>query len=186
MRPITFCLTLIAVLVAVPSRGQTFPNFSGTWALVDARDGPDEDRATQLTIVQTPTAITVEQVVKGEREVLNYPFTALALPDVVANTDAAVGTSGNLNDDKKALTDVAKPDLGGPSRVLGTRAEWKDGVLETTAVLMISGRTVTERRRRTLNAEGNQMTVSTLLAVQHGYQAGNANSSDTQMYRKVE
>jgi hypothetical protein len=49
------------------------------------------------------------------------------------------------------------------------QAYWKGSALVTEGASVINGQTVTVRETRTLNAAGTEMTVDSILMVQHGY-----------------
>jgi hypothetical protein len=51
----------------------------------------------------------------------------------------------------------------------GSRAYWKGASLVTEGTRTVQGQTVSIRETRSLDAAGAEMTVETLLVVQHGY-----------------
>jgi hypothetical protein len=168
-------LALVLALAAPMLSAQTLPNFTGTWTLDVARSTVQKETPRQLVIMQTPQAVTIERQVEGQREVITYPFQTKAeilAPPTPPEKPASQGQPSTIEQ------------IGGPTGVQSTAAEWKNGGLETTAVLMISGKAVTHTARRTLNLTGTEMTVETLLAVQHGYQTGESSASAREIYVK--
>lgn len=149
------------------------PNFSGTWEIDPARSNLTDGTATTLTITQSPTEFAIDRQFAGDTDHTVYVFKSAA--EVLE--EEPVGTSG-----KTAVTGTVADGPGGPTTVQASGAEWRDGGLETTTVLMISGKPVMLRTRRTLNSAGTEMTVERLLAVQHGYSSGEASATAREVY----
>lgn len=65
------------------------------------------------------------------------------------------------------ITAPKAPEAAGPAA--GGRAFWDGAVLVTEGTRVVQGQTVSVRERRALDATGNEMSVETLVVVQHGY-----------------
>jgi hypothetical protein len=141
--PLVFsCATLI---------GQNLPNFSGKWTLDTSGSGipgdPADGVAPQVTLVvtQSPDQLRVQTQVDEEIESVSYSFDDPATP---------VGTSGS----DRVRMDAAY-------------AEWRDGRLEMTRELTISGKAVTQKQTWSLDPTSRELIVEMDLLVQHGYEA---------------
>jgi hypothetical protein len=95
-----------------------------------------------VTITQTATEVTVEAVRDTTSVVRKFPI------------DLSAGPPGRGIDASRA------------------RAYWDGPKLITEGAGNIQGQTVSIRETRTLNAAGTEMTVETLIIVQHGYSFG--------------
>lgn len=133
----------IALLLPHAITAQTKADFSGSWTMVPARsESPlQTPPVTSLAfhITQTDTALTVETFRNGEKTVVSYPIEALTNP-----TAGTIGT--------------------------GTaRAYWDGMKFVTERAGTVQGQTVSIKESRSLNADRTEMTVETLVVVQHGY-----------------
>lgn len=141
-------LLLVACVSAVVTQAspvQGRPDFSGTWIMDQARsESPSQsaDMAGPVTLVITQTDKTV--IVETKRGSLasraSYVFSATPV----------------------------QPGAGDGAPVGRASFDGRTLVLEGTRV--IRGQTVSTREARTLSADGAEMTVDTLVLVQHGYE----------------
>jgi len=150
-------------LCAVSAFGQSMPDFSGTWVLEQKRSDAAAGTPGTLTITQSPQSFTVARQVDGQ------------LDETVYELRTATPIEAN---------EVRGPAELGTTTELQATAQWENGYLETRRVLSISGKTVTQVERRTLNQTGREMTVETVLQVQHGYEVGQAQSGAKNVYIK--
>jgi len=117
------------------------PDFSGKWTMDRSRSQSETPDGTRLTIKQTATEISIETA-EGSNNTWTrtYPIEASPKP-----TDPGAASAGS-------------------------RAYWDGVKLITEAVGNISGQTVSTKETRWLNPAGTEMTVESLIVVQHGYQ----------------
>lgn len=141
-------LTLRAVLAAVllqPALVHTQPktDFTGSWTMVAARS---------QSPLQTP------------------PITSQT--HNITQTDASL-TVETIRDDRRAtvtFTIETEPKPTAGSMGAGAaRAYWDGAKLVTERAGTVQGQTVTIKVVRELSADGQEMTVQSLVAVQHGY-----------------
>jgi hypothetical protein len=137
-------VVLIAAALAVaPLHAQPRPDFSGTWTLDrDRSETPQQTETFQpvtVVITQSATEVTIETQRGGDTTRAVYPLVADAKPP-------AQGTG-----------------VGSPT------AYWERASLVTAGSRTVQGQTVSVRESRTLEPNGRDMTVKTLLVVQHGY-----------------
>ena len=122
--------------------GQTTSDFSGTWTM-------------DLTPSESPHS--------GE------PFKPVTF--VIAQSDKDVRIDTTRGDQKE---NILYP-LGRAARAVGTSAAghpeayWEGGKLVTETQRQVQGYTVTVKETRTLAPGGREMTVETMVIVQHGY-----------------
>jgi hypothetical protein len=147
-------LLLMVGLVSASSAAQEKPDFTGAWLMDASRShsaaqGADASprMPVKLIIVQTPTQLNVQTDVDGHRQSTTYRFEAAEQP-------RPVGTSGSNQ-----------------TRVEPFRVEWKDGTLVTTTIHHINGMAMTKIESRILHAGGREMTVETVVQVEHGYES---------------
>lgn len=139
---------------------QAPPDFSGTWTMdLDRSESPHQgDGFEPPTLVITQTATQVS--IQSRRR---------------AGATTATYT----------ITAPKAPDTVGPAA--GGRAYWDGLVLVTEGTRVVQGQTVSVRERRTLDAGGAEMTVQTVLVVQHGYsmRGGRNYGAATDVYRRT-
>jgi hypothetical protein len=153
---------LLGVLVLPPAtRGQSHPDFSGTWTMDVQRSVsptyPEFGGAVTLVIKQSDTAITIETK-RGARSA-----TVTYLPGKPASTPA----SG-----------IDPPGPESPP----SRYYWEGAKLVTETVRLASDApegTFRTREVRTLNSSGTEMTVETMLVVEHGYNLKGTKNHET-------
>ena len=165
-------LAIVFGAVLLPSsapRGQSHPDFSGTWTMDVQRSVsptyPEFGGAVTLVINQSDTAITIETKRGGRSATVTY------LPGKPPSTPA----SG-----------VDPPGPGSPA----SRYYWEGTKLVTETVRLASDApegTFRTREVRTLNGDGTEMTVDTMLVVEHGYTLKGTKNHETgkDVYRKT-
>jgi hypothetical protein len=116
------------------------PAFSGSWTMDQARSGSVVGEPGELVIVSvTPDAMLRIEKKRGDQSEV-ITYTMEAAPE----TPGVIGA--------------------------GTRRAYWDGMrLVTEGSGTVQGQTVSVREMRTLNAGGTEMTVETMVMVQHGY-----------------
>ena len=136
---------------------QQRPDFSGTWTMDPGRSqsalpgtGASPVHDAKILISQTQKDLVVETVRDGRSQLARFP---LIDPD----QPTPVGTSGGQG--------------------IGTISEWKGNELSTSTPLNVNGMAVTTFEKRTLSADGREMTVETTVTVQHGYEGKGINYS---------
>jgi len=150
-----------AALALAASFAQSKPNFSGTWTMDRERsESPNQSdsfEAPTFVISQTDTDVTIETRRGTATSQVRY---------VLAPTEAA--------------------DPSG-ARGSNSRAYWNGASLVTESNRTVPGQTVSVRETRSLDASGAEMTVETLLVVQHGYsfKGGQNYGAAKDVYRKV-
>ena len=161
-------LLLLIGLVSASSAAQETPDFTGSWLMDVSRSESAAQGANasprmpvKLIIVQTPAQLNVQTDVDGRRQSATYRFEAAEQP-------RPVGTSGSDQ-----------------TRVEPFRVEWKDGALVTTTIYHINGMATTKIERRTLHADGREMTVETVVQVEHGYQSNEKRRDGYNVVRDV-
>ena len=122
---------------------QPLPDFSGTWTM----DRERSESLHQSQPIEPPTA--------GD-----HPDRARA-----HHRDAARAPSTTTT----VYTIGPRSGAGTPSPAGGSRAYWDGDALVTEGARTVQGQTVSVRETRTLDDSGGEMTVQTLLVVQHGY-----------------
>jgi hypothetical protein len=191
---------LLVLGLASPLAAQ--PDFSGTWVLNPARsesaraiDATTISSAT-LTITQNDREVHIDTVRNGLPQEVRYASAADALISDAGRhliSDAeprAVGTSGATSDEPPSAVGTSGRDRASeavPSIIGTTRRDvtttWEGDTMVTLTAYQVNGQTVTTTERRTLSADGREMTVVTQLQVQHGYSAGpNASRPLTDVY----
>jgi hypothetical protein len=157
---------LVAVVLASPRPlPQALPDFSGTWTIDRERsESPHQGDAftpPTFVITQTSTDITIETRRGTARSAVRYPIGPATAP----------------------LQTAPSPGHGEPAG----RAYWVGASLVTEGQNTIQGQTVSTRETRTLDATGTEMTLETLLVVQHGYTFKGAQNygAAKDIYRKV-
>ena len=140
------------------------PDFSGTWAMDTTRSDsaqPDDTSPvlpTTLVINQNNKEVRIETTRAGKRQLASYPIERPESPQ-------AVGTSG---------------------RGVGSILKWEGGNLVTLTPHEVNGMAVTTVETRSLSPDGNEMTIVTVIEVQHGYQNGaNYSAPAKDVFRRV-
>ena len=138
-------LTIVAAMsLTIRADAQTRPDFSGNWSM---------DRSRSQSAVQDepigPTTV------------------------VIAQTPTEM--TMNVSRDGKSATVIYRFD-GRPSAIPNGTAtsRWDGNALVTETIRTIQGQSVTAKETRRLNAAGDEMTVDTVLVVQHGYTVAGA------------
>jgi hypothetical protein len=137
---------LLVVLSLAPSAAaQPHPDFSGTWTMDPSQSAlavqSEPVRSRTLVINQGATELTVETLQEGKRDTVRYQ----------PGGPGAMSTSG------------------GRSSLLASVWYWDGRKLVTETVRNVSDATVRTREVHTLDLAGDEMTVETLLVVEHGY-----------------
>lgn len=151
MNPVP-AVVLTAVALASPlsawsTVAQAPPDFSGTWTIDRERsESPQQGEGfvpATYVIVQTPTDVTIETQRGMARSTARYVIGAATTPPSAAQP---------RTDDRPA-----------------GRAYWTGASLVIEGLRTVQGQTVSVRETRTLDRTGTEMTLETLLVVQHGY-----------------
>ena len=151
-------VTAVAITFAVVE-SQQHPDFTGTWTM----DRERSESMHQADEFEPPTLVITQGA-----------------------TDLTIETRRRLSTGRTVYVLGAAPaaDAGSPA---GPRAFWEGAALVTEAARTVQGQTVSVRESRTLDATGTEMTVQTLLVVQHGYSFRGARNygAAKDVYRKV-
>lgn len=157
-----FVFSFLAVIVPFVTSGQAGNDFSGTWKMdlsrsESAHQGEPIDPVT-LVIRQTPKELIVETRRGTTKEVLTY------------NLDRTENTANGADDSPVTCT-----------------ARWDGAKLVTGTARNIKGQAVTTQNVYSLGRGAKEMTVSTTLTVQHGYQFSGAKNygTGTDVYIRV-
>jgi len=188
---------LTGLICMAPVIAQDRPNFSGTWVRVQPSTGspvptsppedtPDAQAPSRLVIEQSPATIRVNrQRPDGENDTVTYAFdaTRAAIPTTPAATrgpvdpPAETGTAGSIANGGIAAASTSTVPTS-------AEASWRDGALTLMTVMSVNGKTVTARQELSLSPDGRELSVSTGVAVQHGYETGAASNSKKEVYVK--
>ena len=152
-------VTAVAITIAVVE-SQSHPDFTGTWTM----DRERSESMHQADEFEPPTLVITQGA-----------------------ADLTIETRRRLSTGRTVYT---IGDAGAPSGAVppaGPRAFWEGSALVTEAARTVQGQTVSVRESRTLDATGAEMTVQTLLIVQHGYSFRGARNygAAKDIYRKV-
>jgi hypothetical protein len=146
---------LLTAMLLLPStiRAQTTSDFSGTWTMDPARSESAQQgeaiKPSTVVIAQTATELRVETT-RGERhESVVY---SLGKTPRAAAGPAAAGQPAAYWEGDKLVTETQRP---------------------------VNGMTVTVKEARTLGPTGREMTVETIVIVQHGYSMPGAKNYGT-------
>ncbi len=138
------CVSAVVVAQGPGARGR--PDFSGTWSMDQERsESPSQNPAAVATepvtviVTQTDQTVTIETTRGTLKSRVSYVFSATPVLPATG-TGAPVG-----------------------------RASFDGDTLILEGTRVIRGQTVSTRESRTLSADGAEMTVDTVLQVQHGY-----------------
>lgn len=154
-------------LVSARPLSQPLPDFTGTWTIDRERsESPqqtDTFTPTTYVITQTGAEVTIETRRGTARDTVTYP---IGPPDA---------------------RPAPPPAAAAPDAKRAARAYWSGRSLVTEGLRTIQGQTVSLRETRTLNPAGTEMTLQSLLVVQHGYTLKGAQNygSATDIYRRV-
>jgi hypothetical protein len=153
MRYLPVALLTATLFLPSTTRAQTTMDFSGTWTLDPARSESAQQgeivKPTTIVIAQTPTEVRVDTT-RGERhESVVYPLVKAARPVV------------------------------GPAAAGQPAAYWDGDTLVTETQRPVNGMTVTVKETRVLASTGREMTVETIVIVQHGYSMPGAKNYGT-------
>ena len=152
-------VTAVAITFAVVE-SQQHPDFTGTWTM----DRERSESMHQADEFEPPTLVITQSA-----------------------ADLTIETRRRLSTGRTVYT---IGDAGAPVGAVppaGPRAFWDGAALVTEAARTVPGQTVSVRESRTLDATGTEMTVQTLLIVQHGYSFRGARNygAAKDLYRKV-
>ena len=143
MHAASFMPVLILPLVLF---GQSAPDFSGTWTMDVARSQTPHQgepfKPVTFVITQSPSQVRIETTRGTEKENVLYPLT---------KSRASVSASPS------------------PSTPGHPEAYWDGDKLVTETQRPVSGYTVTVKEVRSLGPKPGDMTVETIVIVQHGY-----------------
>ena len=152
-------VTAVAVTIAVVE-SQSHPDLTGTWTM----DRERSESMHQADEFEPPTLVITQGA-----------------------ADLTIETRRRLSTGRTVYTigDAGTP--AGAVPPAGPRAFWEGAALVTEAARTVQGQTVSVRESRTLDATGSEMTVQTLLIVQHGYSFRGARNygAAKDVYRKV-
>ena len=154
----TAVVTAVAITTAVVE-SQPHPDFTGTWTM----DRERSESMHQADEFEPPTLVIAQSA-----------------------ADLTIETRRRLSTGRTVYTlGEARPADASPPA--GPRAFWEGAALVTEAARTVQGQTVSVRESRTLDATGTEMTVQTLLIVQHGYSFRGARNygAAKDVYRKV-
>ena len=153
MRYLPTALLTATLFLPSTTRAQTTSDFSGTWTMDPARSESahqgDVFKPSTVVITQTATELRVETM-RGERhESVVYPLVRAARP------------------------------VPGPAAAGQPAAYWEGDKLVTETQRPVNGMTVTVKEARALGPTGREMTVETIVIVQHGYSMPGAKNYGT-------
>jgi hypothetical protein len=150
-------VAVAALLMPWTATAQNKVDFAGTWTMDASRSqsalpgtGATPVRQAQMVIAQVGGQLVVETMRDGNRQIARFPLIDPELPK-------AVGTSGSAG--------------------VGTIGNWGDRELTTSTPLSVNGMAVTTMEKRTLSPDGREMTVETVVTVEHGYEGKGINYS---------
>jgi hypothetical protein len=149
-----------AALALAAPLAQSKPDFSGTWTM----DRERSESPHQTASFEPPTFVISQTEADVTIETRRGSASSqVRYPIASATTAAPAGAGG------------------------GARAYWSGASLVTESNRTVQGQTVSVRETRSLDASGAEMTVETLLVVQHGYsfKGGQNYGAAKDVYRKV-
>jgi hypothetical protein len=150
----------VALLLCVLPAAQVTPDFSGTWTIdVERSESPHQGATFE------PVTFVIAQTAE----------------EVAIETRRRAGVSRAIY---PLVSAAAAERLAKPT---GGRAYWDGDSLVTEGNRVVQGQTVSVRETRSLDGSGTEMTVRTLLVVQHGYTFKGAQNygAATDVYRRV-
>lgn len=153
-------VVVAAVFTQAAPLPQSKPDFSGTWAM----DRERSESPHQGETFEPPTFVIVQTE-----------------SDVTIETRRGTASSRV----RYPIGSVSAADASGARA--GSRAYWDGSSLVTEGTRTVQGQTVSIRETRSLDASGAEMTLDTLLVVQHGYSFRGAQNygAAKDVYRKV-
>jgi len=137
--------TLLASLVLPPSiTAQAKPDFSGNWVMDASRSQSavqnEPVKSMTVVITQSPTEITIDTRRDDRRQTVNYKPGS---PDAISSS--------------------------GRAGMLTAIWYWQGETLVTETLRDVNGMTVTTKALHTLQAGGTELTIESLVVVEHGY-----------------
>lgn len=151
-----FLSALATTLLCIGTvQAQERPDFTGTWVKDLAATQPGD--GTTLKITDTPALLTVERTSGGQTETLTFSF---------------VGEPEALK-----LFRTRPDEIAGPTIVQEAKAFWHGDHLDTFVARQVSGKTVTQNIRYTLDRNLTRMTVEQNLQIHHGYEGSSEGTS---------
>ncbi len=157
-------LATLGFLASPSALAQTRPDFSGIWAMDMTRSASavqnDPIPPTTQVITQTATQLSIETH-RGDKT------------STVAYRPGSADAVSNATNRSNLLTSMWY---------------WEGPKLVTETVRDINGQTVRTREARSLDSSGNEMSVDTLLVVEHGYSLRGAQTygNGQDVYKKVD
>ncbi|HEY7286430.1 MAG TPA: hypothetical protein VH497_13355 [Vicinamibacterales bacterium] len=145
MKPLAPAVLLAVSTLTATAAAQNRPDFSGTWTLdpsqsaLAVQNEPVKSRT--LVIHQGATELTIETLQEDKSDTVRYQ----------PGGPGAMSTAG------------------GRSSLIASVWYWDDRKLVTETVRNVSDKTVRTREVHALDSAGDEMTVETLLVVEHGY-----------------
>jgi hypothetical protein len=121
---------------------QSLPDFSGTWTM----DRERSESLHQSQPIEPPTLVITQT--EGEFTIETRRSTSTTRTVYAIGPRSSAGTATPAG---------------------ASRAYWDGAALVTEGARTVQGQTVSVRETRTLDDSGSEMTVQTLLVVQHGY-----------------
>ncbi len=150
-----FSALAIPVFFAGALAAQDRPLITGTW--VQETTGTSPGGPVTLTITDTPASLTIARTVGEDTETVNFSY--------IGEAEAV------------RIAEGMKDEIGGATLVQDAKAIWHADRLDTFITRSISGKTVTQQIRYTLDRTLTRLTVGTDLQVQHGYETASAASA---------
>lgn len=145
MRSIAPAVLLAVLAVPLSPSAQVHPDFSGTWSMDPSQSAlavqNEPVRSRTIVINQTATELTIETHRDDKTDTVRYQ----------------PGAPGSMTSS------------GGRSALLASVWYWDDRKLVTETIRNVSDATVRTREVHTLSPAGDEMTIETLLVVEHGY-----------------
>lgn len=163
MKRVMLTVLLADLMFSLVARAQTRPDFSGTWSMDPGRSQSavqnEPIRSQTLIIKQTDIELSIETKRDGAFETVSYR------PG--ASDTLAVGF--------------------GRSGLLSSVWYWEGAKLVTETLRNVSDSTVRTRQIHTMDRGGSEMTVETLLVVEHGYTMRGAQNYSTgkDVFKKI-
>jgi hypothetical protein len=140
--------------------------------------------------LQAPSDFTGTWTMDLERSESPHQGEAFEPPTLVITqsaTQVAVETRRRAGTTTVTYPITAPKAADPPTPSKGGRAYWDGVVLVTEGTRIVQGQTVSVRERRTLDPSGREMTVETLVVVQHGYsmRGGQNFGASKDVYRRA-
>lgn len=153
-------VVVAAVIAQAAPLPPSRPDFSGTWTM-------DRDRS------ESP----------HQSETFEPPTYVIQQTESEVTIETRRGTASSQA--RYSIGSVSAPDSAGARGA--SRAYWSGSSLVTEGARTVQGQTVSVRETRSLDASGSEMTVDTLIVVQHGYsfRGGQNYGAAKDVYRKA-